>query len=40
MDFFKHNENDHIYWLPSTKIGEIKFSFDKIKVYEFYHDYP
>lgn len=40
MNFIKRKKQDKIYWIPSTQLGEIKFTFDKIKIYEFYKDYP
>lgn len=40
MTFHKHNESDVIYWMPPRYSGDIRFSFDKEKIYNFYSDYP
>lgn len=37
--FYKHNESDKIWW-KNGGIGEWLFSFDKIKIYNMFQDYP
>lgn len=40
-NFYKKNENDTIWWVEKTdKIGEHLFTFDKLKVYNLFKDYP
>ncbi len=41
--FYKHDDEDEIWWVRrqgQTVIGSLEFTFDKVKIYEFYHDYP
>lgn len=39
--FQKHNEENKIMWVIDTDtIGNMFFSFDKIKIYNYYKDYP
>ena len=39
--FYKHNENDKIWWVDDSEdIGTIRFSFDKKKIYFLFQDYP
>jgi hypothetical protein len=38
--FYKHNEQDAIWWKKSDAIGEWLFSFDCNKVYNMFRDYP
>ena len=40
MNFYKNNDSDKIYWVDTDKIGVHLFSFDKIKVYNLFKDYP
>lgn len=40
-DFYKKNPNDKIWWTGRMGyVGEVLFSFDKKKVYNFWTDYP
>ena len=39
-EFYKENEGDQIWWLPSDEIGVWLFSFDRKKVYNMFRDYP
>lgn len=38
--FYKDFETDKIWFVESSKRGQILFSFDKKKIYEFFKDYP
>lgn len=40
--FFKQNPNDQIWWLNNAEetTGEFVFSFDKVKTYNLFRDYP
>ncbi|MGC6284578.1 MAG: DUF7675 family protein [Polaribacter sp.] len=42
LDPYKENETDKVYWLSKKEetIGEYLFSFDLVKVYSLYLDYP
>ena len=40
-DFFKKNEGDEIWWIEDLEcIDRFLFSFDKIKIFNLYKDYP
>lgn len=40
-NFYKENKNDRIWWVDSfDTFGEYLFSFDKIKIYNLFADYP
>lgn len=40
-DFYKENENDKVWWINNLETrGEHLFSFDKIKIYNLFEDYP
>lgn len=40
-DFYKDNETDVIWWVDNLDtVGEMLFSFDKKKIYNFFKDYP
>ena len=39
--FYKNNETDKVMWLDDFEsVGEFVFSFDGIKTYNMFHDYP
>lgn len=39
--FYKNNPNDQIWWQDTRdKIGMWLFSFDKVKVFNMFRDYP
>lgn len=38
--FYKKQKNDNIWWVHNNKIGILEFSFDKVKVFNLFHDYP
>lgn len=40
MEFYKEKETDIIYWLPARFLDDIRFTFDKKKIYNFWPDYP
>lgn len=41
FDFYKNNESDKIFWVDNVDtIGEHLFTFDKIKIYNLFADYP
>lgn len=41
FDFYKKNESDKIFWVDNVDtIGEHLFTFDKIKIYNLFADYP
>jgi len=41
FNFKKNKETDEVWWAEETdKIGEMLFSFDKVKVYNLFSDYP
>ena len=40
-DFYKQNKNDKIWWIDDLdSIGKHMFSFDKIKIFNLFADYP
>ena len=41
MNFYKNNPDDTIWWIrnPEQK-GERNFTFDKVKIYNLFKDYP
>lgn len=40
-NFYKENKNDRIWWVDNfDTFGEYLFSFDKIKIYNLFADYP
>lgn len=39
-EFYKENEKDVIWWIDNDHIGEFLFSFDKVKIYNLFRDYP
>lgn len=40
-DFYKENKDDVIWWISDLETkGEFLFSFDKIKVFNIFEDYP
>ena len=40
-DFYKKNKNDKIWWIDDLdSIGKNMFSFDKIKIFNLFADYP
>lgn len=40
-DFHKRNKHDKIYWVDNFHVkGEHLFSFDKLKIYNLFADYP
>jgi hypothetical protein len=41
LEFIKNNENDVIFWVDNVEtIGEFLFTFDKVKIYNLFADYP
>ena len=39
--YYKDNESDKIWWINDTDyIGRFLFTFDKIKIYNLFRDYP
>ena len=41
MEFYKNNETDKIWWINNKGVkGERLFSFDKVKIYNLFSDYP
>lgn len=40
-DIYKENETDNIWWVDSyDTVGEHLFTFDKVKIYNLFADYP
>lgn len=40
-DFYKQNKNDKIWWIDDLdSIGKHMFSFDKVKIFNLFADYP
>lgn len=39
-DFYHNNTGDMIWWVDSDNCGELLFSFDKVKVFNLFKDYP
>lgn len=40
-DFYKNSEKDTIWWVDDTDlVGAWLFSFDKVKVFNMFEDYP
>lgn len=40
-DFYKENKNDVIWWTSNLDtVGEHLFTFDKVKIYNLFRDYP
>lgn len=39
-EFYKENESDEVWWVVSDEIGTWEFSFDKVKIYNLFRDYP
>lgn len=40
-DFYKNNPTDKIWWIDNLDyVGEYLFSFDKVKIYNLFYDYP
>jgi hypothetical protein len=40
-DFYKNKKSDKIYWVDNVDtIGEHLFTFDKVKIYNLFTDYP
>ncbi|MDD3322036.1 MAG: hypothetical protein PHS59_11395 [Paludibacter sp.] len=40
-DFYKNNKSDKVFWVDNVdNIGEHMFSFDKVKIYNLFADYP
>ena len=40
-DFYKKNKNDKIWWIEDLdSIGKHMFSFDKVKIFNLFADYP
>lgn len=39
---YKENKNDKIYWIDNSMYvtGEMLFTFDKKKIYNFFEDFP
>lgn len=41
INFYKNNDTDTIWWAENVNtIGQHEFSFDKIKIYNLFKDYP
>lgn len=40
-DFFKRKKTDTIWWTENLEtVGELLFSFDKKRIFNFFRDYP
>lgn len=40
-EFYKNKKNDKIWWVDNVEVlGEHLFTFDKIKIYNLFADYP
>lgn len=40
-DFYKKEDSDKLFWVDNVDtIGEHLFSFDKVKIYNLFADYP
>lgn len=40
-DIYKENETDNIWWVDNyDTVGEHLFTFDKVKIYNLFADYP
>lgn len=40
-EFYKMNKRDKIYWVENLEVkGEHLFTFDKVKIYNLFADYP
>lgn len=39
-DFYHNNPGEEIWWADSDNCGEWIFSFDKIKLFNMFEDYP
>ena len=39
-EYYKKNDGDQVWWVKSDNIGEHLFSFDKVKNYNLFKDYP
>lgn len=40
-DFYKNKETDKIFWVDNVDtVGEHLFTFDKVKIYNLFADYP
>lgn len=39
-EWYKNKESDSIWWTTSPHVGEFLFSFDKLKIYNMFQDYP
>lgn len=40
-DFYKNKNTDQIWWVSNLEtIGEHLFSFDKVKIFNLFRDYP
>lgn len=40
MEWYKNEETDQIWWIDDDTIGEWKFSFDKVHIFNMFADYP
>ncbi|MBQ2779292.1 MAG: hypothetical protein IJF46_05915 [Bacteroidaceae bacterium] len=41
MRFYKNRRSDVIYWVDNKEtVGEHLFTFDKVKIYNLFTDYP
>ncbi len=38
--WYKEDEQNQIWWLDNDTVGEWVFSFDKVKEYNLFQDYP
>lgn len=38
--FYKNNQNDKIWWKNTEELGVFEFSFDRVKVFNMFRDYP
>lgn len=40
-DFYKNEPSDEIWWVDNLDaVGEYLFSFDRVKIFNFFMDYP
>lgn len=41
IEFYKKNDSDKVWWVDDPEhVGQLRFSFDRRKVYNLFADYP